>query len=242
MNLPLDPAVADESVAGQGSVSDTLYARIRGDILFGVLKPGAKLKLEAMRADYEASVNTLRETLSRLASEGLVISEGQRGFQVVPATLADLTDITGVRLMLECQAARLSLARADLDWEARLVGAYHKLSRIEALVETDPERASAQLETCNRAFHMALVDGCGSRWLMTFHGIMYDQSLRYRMLAFKVRHFPREKSRQEHRQILDLALARDMTRLEQVLVEHITKGANLYGEADLADGKRVDAP
>ena len=65
---------------------------------------------------------------------------------------------------------------------------------------------------------MALVEGCGSRWLKTFHGIMYDQSLRYRMLAFNARHFPREKSRQEHRQILDLALARDMARLEQVLV------------------------
>ena len=229
MNLPFE-APSDDASA---SVADTLYARIRSDILLGVLKPGAKLKLDVMRAEYAASVNTLRETLARLASEGLVVSEGQRGFQVVPASLADLTDITGVRLMLECQAARLALARADLEWESRLVAAYHKLSRIEALVEGDPERYSAQLETYNRAFHAALVEGCGSRWLTTFHGIMYDQSLRYRMLAFKVRDFPREQSRREHAEILELALARDFGRLEKVLTAHITKGTELYGEADL---------
>ena len=232
MNLVVDPA-ANEDNAPHSGVAESLYARIRSDILLGVLKPGTKLKLDLMRLEYAASVNTLRETLSRLASEGLVLSEGQRGFQVVPVSLADLTDITGVRLMLECQAARLSLARADLEWESRLVAAYHKLSRIEALLEADTERYSAQLEMYNRAFHMALVEGCGSRWLMTFHGIMYDQSLRYRMLAFKVRDFPREKSRAEHRQILDFALARDAAALEQVLAAHITKGAELYGEADL---------
>ncbi len=223
----------DSAPSPAAGVSETLYWRVRSDILLGVLAPGTRLKLETLRNDYAASVNTLREILSRLASEGLVISEGQRGFQVVPASLADLTDITGVRLMLECQAARLALQRGDLDWEARLVGAYHRLSRIEALVESDPDQYSSQLETYNRAFHIALVEGCASRWLSTFHGIMYDQSLRYRMLAFRVRNFPREQSRKEHQQILDLSLARDMEGLEKVLTAHITKGAELYAETDL---------
>ena len=62
---------------------------------------------------------------------------------------------------------------------------------------------------------------------------MYDQSLRYRMLAFKVRDFPREQSRREHAQILALALARDFGPLEVVLTAHITKGTELYGKADL---------
>jgi DNA-binding GntR family transcriptional regulator len=62
---------------------------------------------------------------------------------------------------------------------------------------------------------------------------MYDQSLRYRMLAFKVTDFPREQSRREHRQILDAALARDADRLVELLTAHIGKGAGLYAEADL---------
>ena len=62
----------------------------------------------------------------------------------------------------------------------------------------------------------ALIAACGSRWLTTFHGVTYDQSLRYRMLAFKVRDFPREQSRREHREILDAleAIARSSARAD----------------------------
>src|SRR5262249_46770710 len=155
--------------------------------LLGPLKSAGKLYAAPLRQRYAASVNTLRETLSRLVSEGLVANEGQRGFTVVPASLADLRDITEVRRMLECRAAELSVARADLDWESQLVAAYHKLSKIEEVIDGDPKRYGALLERYNREFHSALIAACGSRWLLTFHGVMYDQSLRYRMLAFQVR-------------------------------------------------------
>ncbi len=221
------------------TLTETLYARIRSDILDGSLRPGAKLKLEELRGRYAVSVNTLREVLSRLVADALVSNEGQSGFRVVPATLADLRDITEIRRMIECEAARLSLARADLEWESRLVAAYHKLSRIEAVVDADKQRHGAQLEQFNREFHAALISACGSRWLLHFHARMYEQSQRYRMLALQVRHFPREQSRREHREILDAALARDADRLVEVLTRHITKGAALYVEAGLETSDRT---
>ena len=212
------------------TVSSAVYGRIRADILCGSLPPGMKLKLENLRQIYDVSINTLRETLSRLAADGLVEAEGQRGFNVIPASFSDLVDITETRRLLECHAARLSLARADLEWESRLVAAYHKLSKVEALIETDQAGHADQLEEYNRDFHVALISGCNSRWLLHFHGLMYDQSLRYRMLAFRVKNFPREQSRREHKQILDAALARDVNTLEAVLGTHITKGSELYAE------------
>lgn len=224
--------------APAATLTEATYARIRSDILSGLLKPGDKLKLEGLRQRYDASINTLRETLSRLVSEGLVANEGQRGFMVVPASLADLRDITEMRRMLECQAVRLSVERADLDWEARVVAAYHKLSKIEEVIDSDPKRYAAQLETYNRDFHNALISACGSRWLLTFHGVMYDQSQRYRMLAFQVRDFPREQSRREHRALLEAALARDADKLAEVLSAHITKGAELYHDDDLTKPAR----
>lgn len=215
------------------TLTEAVYGRIRNDILLGLLKPGDKLKLESLRERYDASINTLRETLSRLVADGLVANEGQRGFTVVPTSLADLRDITEMRQLLECHAARLSIQSADLDWESRVVGAYHKLSKIEQVIDTDPKRYIPLLEAYNRQFHGALISACGSRWLLNFHGVMYDQSLRYRMLAFQVRDFPREQSRREHREILDAALARDADRLTALLAAHITKGAELYVEQDL---------
>jgi DNA-binding GntR family transcriptional regulator len=226
-----NPAAGPEDAEPRASsIAETVHARIRADILSGALAPGMKLKLDALHERYDVSVNTLRETLSRLAADGLVEAEGQRGFNVMAVSLADLMDITEMRRMLECEAARLSLAHADLEWESRLVAAYHKLSTIEERVDADPAAYAAPLERYNREFHAALISGCRSRWLLHFHGMMYDQSLRYRMLAFRVKDFPREQSRREHRQILDAALARDADKLIAVLSAHITKGSELYSE------------
>jgi GntR family transcriptional regulator, carbon starvation induced regulator len=210
------------------TVTETVYRRLRGEILDGALKPGGKLKLDTLKSRYHVSVNTLRETLSRLVADGLVQNEGQRGFTVIPASLADLRDITEMRRMLECEAARRSLERASLEWESQLVAAYHKLSKVEAVIAGSHEKYGGLLEQYNREFHAALIADCGSRWLIQLHGMMYDQSLRYRMLAFQVKDFPREQSRREHREILDAALARDADRLVAVLSAHITKGIELY--------------
>ena len=64
------------------TVGDNVYRRIRSDLIFGRLEPGQKLKLEKMSVAYDTSVSTLRETLNRLCSEGFVVAEGQRGFEV----------------------------------------------------------------------------------------------------------------------------------------------------------------
>ena len=71
-------AERDAGGVGVSSIGDSTYRRIRADIIFGRLRPGQKLKLDTLRDSYEASVSTLREILSRLASEGFVVAEGQR--------------------------------------------------------------------------------------------------------------------------------------------------------------------
>ena len=60
------------------SAGDSGYQRIRSDIIFGVLTPSVRLKLDAMKEDYGVSISTLREILNRLTSEGFVVAEGQR--------------------------------------------------------------------------------------------------------------------------------------------------------------------
>ena len=72
------------------SAGDSGYRRIRSDIIFGVLTPSGRLRLESMKEDYGVSVSTLREILSRLASDGFVVAEGRRGFEVTPVSAKDL--------------------------------------------------------------------------------------------------------------------------------------------------------
>ncbi len=211
------------------TLAEALRARLRQDIILGALAPAAKLKLEVLARAYGVSVNTLRETLSRLAADGLVVAEGQKGFAVLPVSLEDLREITEMRQLLECHALGLSIANADLDWEARVIASYHKLSKAESLVEGDPERHGADWERYNQEFHEALISNCRSRWLLLYRRAMYDHSLRYRLLSLSTKPFPRSQSAREHKQILEAALKRDAVTAQRVLSAHILKAASLPG-------------
>jgi DNA-binding GntR family transcriptional regulator len=200
------------------SVSEKAYRRIRTDIIFGKLAPAEKLKLERLREDYGASVSTLRELLSRLTSEGLVVAEGQRGFEVAPISGENLRELAALRLLLESHALAQSFKAGDMDWEGRVVAAYHKLSAIEKRLLTG-DRADA--ETWKRydfEFHHALISACGSNALLEIHAPVYDKYLRYQMIAGV---FRGEIAAREHQKLLDCALGRDAKAARDVLVVHI---------------------
>src|SRR6187397_3226123 len=86
-----------ERTEEQEAVGDDGYRRIRTDIVFGRLRPGQKLRLDGLREDYGVSVSTLREILNRLSSEGFVLAEGRRGFEVAPISIADLRELAALR-------------------------------------------------------------------------------------------------------------------------------------------------
>ena len=70
-----------------------------------------------------------REILNRLASEGLVLAEGQSGFEVSPVSIANLKEIAALRMLLEGHALEQSFAAGDIEWEGRVVAAHHKLAQ-----------------------------------------------------------------------------------------------------------------
>ncbi len=109
----LDTPIADR--AGE-TVGDSAYRRIRNDVIFGTLEPGQKLKLEKMSVAYGTSVSTLRETLNRLCSEGFVVAEGQRGFEVTSISATEFQQIAELRELLEgpCHRAVFQIRRSRL--------------------------------------------------------------------------------------------------------------------------------
>jgi len=206
-----------ERVDDIAGVGDDGYRRIRNDIIFAVLKPGEKLRLETLREDYGISVSTLREILSRLSSEGLVLAEGRRGFEVAGISAADLNELAALRLLLECSAVGQSFARGDMEWEGRVVSAHHKLAATERLLGT--KRGNPRLwKQYDGEFHHALIANCGSRALLATHASIFDRYFRYQILSLDFR--GAEPARQ-HRQLLDCALARDAARAESILSNHV---------------------
>ena len=200
------------------SIADRAYDRIRSDIVFGRLSPGARLRLDRLAKNYGASVSTLREILSRLSSEGLVLAEGQRGFQVMPVSPAGFEDVAAMRLLLETYALPLSFVAGDLEWESRVVAAHHKLAFMERRMMAGEREGTEPWKRYDREFHQSLIEACGSQTLLDLYGGIFDQYLRYQMVAVV---FRGEIAAEEHRILLECALARDSDRACEVLTRHV---------------------
>jgi DNA-binding GntR family transcriptional regulator len=199
------------------------YHRIRSDILRGALVPGQKLKLDQLRHAYGASINTLRETLSRLTAERLIIAEGQRGFEVARFSAAELRELAALRLLLEGHALEQSFRAGDIEWDARVVAAHHKLAQSEARLRGGDREAVDAWRRFDAEFHQALISACGSRTLMATHAAVFDRYVRYQNLALG---FRGDIAVREHRALLDCALRRDVAAARDILHAHINGGVD----------------
>lgn len=218
------------------TVAESTYRQMRADIIFGRLPPGQKLKLENLKGAYETSVSTLREILNRLTSEGLVVAEGQRGFEVAGVSVADLKEIAALRLLLEEHALEQSFEQGDVEWEAQLVSAHYKLARMEKVMASGDTSQAEDWKRYDWEFHQALIAACGSRLLMETHSSVFDKYLRYQMVALSYRG---DVAEQEHRQLLEAALQRDSKTAKKILQRHIGAGVeHALGKGLLASPTR----
>jgi DNA-binding GntR family transcriptional regulator len=210
---PVDGAQAEAAGLGERA-----YRRIRADVILGRIQPGRKLGLDGMRRIYGASVSTLREALNRLASEGLIVAEGQRGFAVAPVSAEDFREVAALRLLIECHAIERSFAAGDLDWEGDVVGAHHRLAVLERRLLAGEDADTALWKRYDRAFHQALIGACGSAALLETYASAYDRYLRYQMVAVV---FRGAVAAEEHAGLLDCALTRDVARARRLLAAHV---------------------
>jgi DNA-binding GntR family transcriptional regulator len=204
---------ADNATAGE-----VAYRRIRDDIVLGRLPPGRRLTLDRMRDAYGTSVSTLREMFNRLASEGLIDAEGSRGFQVTPISPDNLREVAAMRELLECHGIEKSFAAGDIEWEGRVVAAHHMLASMERRLAGGELSDPAVWRRYDWAFHHALISACGSNMLLDTYAAICDKYLRYQMIAAA---FRGQVAVDEHRVLLDCALARDWRRAQATLATHI---------------------
>ena len=202
------------------------YEAVRADLLACRIPPGSRLKIQDLCDRFSVSLGAIREALSRLTSDGLVVSEPQRGFRAAPISVAELQDLTMVRIEIESLCLRRAIAVGTVEWESRLVAAFHRLSRTPERVPTDPARADDDWAGAHAAFHLALVNGGDSPWLLRLHSQLYDQSERYRRLSVSLARQTR-KIGDEHQAIMDAALGRDAEKAVALVTAHMTETTNI---------------
>ena len=201
---------------------DQAADRLREDLLSGVYRPGAKLKVESLRSEYGYSSSPLREALNRLTQEGLVVADQRRGFRVAPMSDEDFADLTRLRLILDLKALEESIRFGDDEWEVASVSAFYRLQKVEARMPDGPLALNAEWSARHKDFHMALLSATPSSRLRLMCSNLFDQAERYRRFSAAYRTDPRSKSG-EHEAILNAAVARDGKEAARLLSGHISR-------------------
>lgn len=123
------------------SLSDRVYADLKRRLMLGAVRPGQKLSMRKLAAEFGTSPMPVREALKRLASEQALESEAAKAFHVPDLSPKRAADLFELRALLEGAAARAALPRLT---PARLA----KLTRIN-------DRLSAHLTTQDAPAYMA---------------------------------------------------------------------------------------
>lgn len=218
------------SMAGSSSLTQNAYSQLRADLLACRLVPGQKLKIDELCQRLAAGSSAVREALSRLASEGFVVSEPQRGFRVKPLDLDELRDLTNTRCRIEELCIRDAIAHGDVEWETTLIAALHRLSRTPVQADGDAKRYSEAFAIAHTTFHEALVGACASPWLLHVRQLLSAQQERYRWLSRPLAKAERDLHR-EHSAIAAAALERDAEGTIALMNEHLQRTARVILEA-----------
>ncbi len=207
------------------SATQTLYERLRFDLLAGRRRPDERLKISELGQAFDVSTGAVREALSRLTSEGLVIAEPQRGFRVAPVSIADLRDLTMVRVDSEVSCLRRAIAHGDLAWEAAVIASHHRLAHTVLRPTNGGPGFSEAWLGAHANFHRTLASACDSPWSLKLREMLFIQSERYRDLALIADKGERDVAR-EHRELMEAALARDANLAATRMAAHLTRTAD----------------
>lgn len=207
------------------TLTDFVYRRLKADIIWGRLVPDQPLRSDELKEAYEIGISPLREALTRLSAEALVVRMAQRGFKVASLSVDQVVDIARSRVLVEGAALRASIELGDLRWESEIAAATHALSRTlsEGLLRPESEAWAVP----HRRFHMSLIAACGSEWLLRMSENLYDHAERHRLLGerwrveFEASGAVSGRNRAiEHERLAKAVLDRDMQPALELLERH----------------------
>jgi DNA-binding GntR family transcriptional regulator len=237
--------MADQS--GPRSLSRAVFANIRADIVAGTYLPGSKLSPREIATKSNVSLSVVREALTRLAEQGLVIALPQLGFSVVNLDLDDARDLNRVRILIESAAIKDAVEHADVEYETRVLASHHRLTRTPQWADATTHTISDAWAQAHTQFHSALLSSCSSPRLIDLAAGMRETAELYRRWSgrFTTRGAQRDVAG-EHLALMQAALDRDAERAAVLAGEHIDRTTEVltdYAEqhADEARGDEVIA-
>lgn len=201
--------------------TDTVYARLKQQILDNHYPPGAQILESEIAAELNASRTPVREAFVRLQQEGLLEIVPRHGVRISALSPDDMREIYEVLMSLEPTAVELLAARRPD--RTKLASLIEACDAMEAALQGAPDlRAWA---AADEAFHLNLARLCGNRRLAAMIMTVWEQAHRARMFTLTLRPPPMQ-STAEHRAVVEAILAGDGERARELYYAHRKRGGS----------------
>jgi len=195
---------------------DAAADRLREEIIAGTRQPGERLKQHALAAEYGCSMIPIREALHKLAAEGFVVVDPQRGARVADLNSRTLEEIYEVRMLMEGRAARRAAERMSSQ-DAERIG------RILNNMDRDDLTATEWL-ALNLEFHDGVYACADQEYLRrTIATLRRSLEPYLRLDLAKVADYG--PGRLDHRRIYDACLRKDGDAAELHTIEHLARSS-----------------
>lgn len=200
---------------------DEVYDAVLELLMDHVIEPGERASIDGIARELDVSPTPVREALTRLESEGLVVKKALRGYTAAPLLDADgLAQLFAMRRLLEPPAASLAASRIGPDEITELERLAVEMHRTGEAAQTGSERFHDYRAFADRDadFHRLIAANSGNALLL-------DAIVRLRAHLHLYRlyfaHGIAEETADEHELILDALRRRDTAAAEAAMLAHI---------------------
>lgn len=201
----------DDAVENR-SASAVVASALREGILHGTLPGGERLRQDAVATRFGVSQMIVREAFKQLVNEGFLKAEPRRGVSVAPLTADEAREMTELRSLIEAKALEWAvpeMSKADLESAARI------------LADLDKAKSTDRIISLNARFHEALYAPARKERTLAMIANLRMNFERYLRFTWEET-YHLDQSQREHREILDLCVARDAKRACALLQRHIS--------------------
>jgi DNA-binding GntR family transcriptional regulator len=207
------------------SLSQKVMFRLRQAIIDGELKLGAVIAEEMLARSFGVSRTPIREAMSLLQSQGLVVVRPQVGSFVFTPSAADISELCGFRTIIEPKAAELAYHHDRDSAVAAMKSAVAAMER--ALVAKD----NVAYGRADTALHDAFFVHCGNHYLMESYQLVSGRVAALRTNLSSPIDIQTPASFDEHRTILRLFERGEFTTLGILMTSHIANSGRTYAQA-----------
>lgn len=203
------------------SVSEALYGQLRAGILSGDFPPGQVLRQEELSRRFGASRVPLREAMTRLGAEGLVVLRPRRGYAVPSLEKSEILEIFELRAVVEEHLAGIA---AKMRTAKDLAAVLQSLNRMERIAAQTPNQTDRWLDA-NAEFHTRLLAAAHRRHAGRFASMLRDQVEPYIRIEIGLTKEVMQASK-EHRQMYRALEAGDALLLRRLCKQHCKNTAS----------------